>query len=138
MASPADSTAVSRPDRTTFGVLQAGIVILTLATAAIHLAISVPIEDRIQIAFLGAAAGFVFLLLGLYAPPLARVRTGWRGMFIAWTFGVIVAYFVGEVSQYTARGLGIKAIEILLLILLLREQHQQAPFNEPLGVRHLG
>ena len=76
--------------------------------------------------FFANAAGYVVLPAALYAPHpvLRRVRRVTRWALIAFTALTVVAYFVMIQGQFDALGLADKAIELLLIALLLVEDRR--------------
>ncbi len=98
------------------GVLRVGIIVLTLATAIIHLALGLP-NNFIMFTLNGL--GYVGLLAALYLPPFARMRNLIRWGLIAYTAVTVLAWvFIGERS---AIGYIDKAIELVLIALLFLE-----------------
>jgi hypothetical protein len=101
-------------------VLRPAIIVLTLATAAIHLVLS-------------ASAGLMFLLNGLGYIALLAAVLGWLPLaflkgregllhyaFMAYTAVTLVAYFVvnGGESFSNVLGLATKVIELVLIVAL--------------------
>ena len=76
--------------------------------------------------FYANAAGYVVLPAALYLPHpvLRRVRRVTRWTLIAFTAVTVVAYFVMIQGQFDALGLADKAIELLLIALLLVEDRR--------------
>lgn len=103
--------ATTRP-----GPLQAGIIVLTLATAIIHFTLVFP-----STLFILNGLGFLALLAALYAPVpgLARYRAWARWALIAYTALTVVLWLVmglrAPIAYLT------KLIEVALLALLLLE-----------------
>ena len=100
--------------------LQIGIIILTLATAAIHLALAIRIPNPMfTTVFILNALGYVVLLVAYLLPQLASYHKLVRWVFIAFTAVTVIAYFVFNASNFVNPvGLLTKAIEIALIVLL--------------------
>jgi len=103
--------------RTNFGVLQIGIILLTLATASIHFSLLFP--DRL---FILNGLGYLTLLALYFLPiPFAREnRSLVRLVFMGYVVITILAWVAIGVKSWPAGALGYlaKAIEIVLLGLL--------------------
>lgn len=102
----------------TFGPLQIGIVVLTLATAVIHLVLAIP--NQLVLFYLNAL-GYVALLAALYLPiaALASYRNLVRWALIAYTAVTVIAWVaIGERNTIAYAD---KAIEVALIVLLLLE-----------------
>ena len=96
-----------------FGLLQLIIILLTVATALIHIILAIP-EGLVMFYLNGI--GYLVLVTALYLPQLRR----WRGLiriaFIAYTMVTIIAWvFIGE---RTTIGYLDKLIEVALVVLL--------------------
>ncbi len=95
------------------------IIVLTLATAVIHLALSF---NPLNPLFILNAIGYIALLIGLYFIPSfsESLRNIIRWVFIGYTAVTIVLYFVfnGAGAWTSAVGLLDKGIELVLIILL--------------------
>lgn len=107
--------------------LRIGIVLLALATAFIHLFLAVRAAPDMMtlIPFTLNFLGYVTLLAALYLPlPWARThRKLVRYAFIAFTIVTILLWVVlGMANPVPYIGYIDKAIEVLLVILLLRER----------------
>ena len=102
-----------------FSPTQIGIIILTLATAIIHLAIlGIRFGD---ILFILNGLGYLALLAAIFLPIdfLAGYRNYARWALLVYTIITIVAYFVVNPDAWTSSlGLVTKAIEVVLVILL--------------------
>ena len=99
-----------------FGPLQVTIVLLTVATALIHIILAIP--EGLLMFYLNGI-GYLALVTALYLPQLRR----WRGLiriaFIAYTMVTIIAWvFIGE---RTTIGYLDKLIEVALVVLLIVE-----------------
>ncbi|MGB0386034.1 MAG: DUF7475 family protein [Ardenticatenaceae bacterium] len=106
---------------THLGPLQWAIILLTLATAIIHFALAIPKFGFFDILFYLNGLGYLVLLADLYfIPQLANYRALVRALFIAYTLLTIVLFFIMN-STYGPVGLATKAIEALLLVLLVRQ-----------------
>src|SRR5687768_6968767 len=106
-----EQTERARAQVMRFGALDAAIVGLTLATAAIHLALAV---EKSLIPFYLNGAGYVALLVGFYASALRCVQ---RHKKVAWA---LLGYTVLTIVLWAARGQRTeiayvdKVIEVLL------------------------
>jgi hypothetical protein len=113
----ANTMEVSRPK---FGLLQVGIVVLTMITAAIHLWLGISFSDTL---FLLNGLGYLVLLAGLFLPlSFTQGRRDLiRWALIGFTALTILAWLVmGEKTLPQATvGYVTKAVEIVLIILLL-------------------
>jgi hypothetical protein len=100
-----------------------GIAVLTLATAAIHIALAVPLT---MIGFYLNGVGYVALLGGLYLPSLAPYRRPLRWLLMAYTALTIILWaLIGR--PYTTIGYVDKAIEVALLALLWIDHRRSEP-----------
>ena len=97
-------------------LLRVGIVLLTLATALIHLQLAFP-----DPAFILNGLGYLALLAALYipVPQLARYRNIVRWVLIGFTALTILLWIL--LGARTPIGYIDKAIEVALIILLLLE-----------------
>lgn len=101
---------------TSLRAVQVGIILLTISTAIIHLALGLPNKF---IMFILNGLGYLGLLAMLYLPPFAKFRKLARWGLIAYTAITILAWvFIGERSLI---GYIDKAIEALLIALLIIE-----------------
>jgi hypothetical protein len=111
--------------RTSVGPVRIGVVVLALATAAIHLYLFV-IEGFLgngemlplfQFLFVGNFFAYAGLVAAMYAPisSLARFRPFARILLIALALASIVSYF--DVGVLDALGNADKVIEVLLIAL---------------------
>jgi hypothetical protein len=96
--------------------LRVGIVLLTLATALIHLQLAFP-----DPAFILNGLGYLTLLAALYMPVqrLARYRNVVRWVLIGFTALTILLWIL--LGARTPIGYADKAIEVVLILLLLLE-----------------
>ena len=99
---------------TTKAALRTGIVLLTLATALIHLQLAFP-----DPAFILNGLGYLALLAALYlpVPRLARYRNLVRWVLIGFTALTILLWIL--LGARTPIGYVDKAIEVALILLLL-------------------
>ena len=74
--------------------------------------------------FYANAAGYVALTVALYHPALRRYRRVTRWALIGFTAVTVVAYFAMIQGHFDALGLADKAIELLLIALLLVEDRR--------------
>lgn len=106
------------------GPVQAGIILLTLATASIHLYFAFLDEQMSRMAvvlFILNFLGYVVLLSALYVPVpvLVRLRPLTRALLVAFAVATIAGYLY--VGVFELIGWIDKAIEALLIMLLLVE-----------------
>jgi hypothetical protein len=110
--------------RSTFGPVQIGIVLLTLATAMIHFYLNI-VMGRFDILFTLNGLGYLALLAALFLPlpVVSRYRSIVRILFILYTLLTIIlwiAFGMRDVLGYTT-----KAIEVALIALLLVDRSQR-------------
>lgn len=114
---------VMETDRVRFGLLQAGIVVLVLFAAVVHLSLNFP--DPV---FILNGLGFLGLLAALYLPlPFARDnRRLVRWLLIGYTAVTILAWVAIGEKQLPQGALGyVTALsEVVLVILLWLEGRQ--------------
>jgi hypothetical protein len=107
-----------------FGALQIGIIILTLATALIHVSLLFP-----NVLFILNGLGYLTLLAAFFLPvELLRERHSLvRRAFIAFTVVTILAWvLIGDTSWPDgALGYVTKIVELLLLVLLVADGRQE-------------
>jgi hypothetical protein len=117
----------ARPAR--LGLLQIGIILLTIATAAIHLTLAFVAPDpTFTPLFILNAVGYLLLLAGLFLPvPFARENRG----LVRWALIVLAALTiagwlaVGDKSwPGGALGYLTALIELALIVLLLVDRRQ--------------
>jgi hypothetical protein len=110
----------TRSVRTQLGPIQIGIIFLTLATAFIHLYLSVEIFNSGMngTLFILNGLGYLGLLAALFLPLpiLKNYHPVVRIVFIAFTIITILAWIA--MGQRNAWGFSDKAIEVLLVVLL--------------------
>lgn len=101
---------------TTNAVLRAGIVVLTLGTALIHLQLNFP--DPV---FILNGLGYLALLAALYAPvtPLARYGNVVRWVMVVYAAITIILWVL--IGARNGLAYADKAIEVALITLLLLE-----------------
>lgn len=94
--------------------VMSGIILTTLITAIIHLSFGIPL-------FVLNGLGYLVLLVLLYAPlpALARFQPAIRYVLIGYTVLTILLYFV--MAPLMAVGLLTKAVEVVLVVLLVVE-----------------
>jgi len=117
---------------TRWGTLQIGIVLLTLATALIHLWLGiVQISMGLMggVMFLLNAGGYVGLLSALYLPVpiefIAQRRSLVRLALVAFTAITILAWAIVTNGQVEPVSGVTKLIEVLLIIFLVLEARQK-------------
>lgn len=100
--------------------LRAGIVVLTLGTASIHLQLNFP--DPV---FILNGLGYLGLLAALYAPipQLARYRSIARWVLICYAALTVVLWIA--IGERTPIGYADKVIEVALISLLLIEARRR-------------
>jgi hypothetical protein len=109
------------------GFVQIGIILLTLAAAFIHLGLAFLSPDpTFTPLFILNGAGYLILLAGLFLPlPIARNNRGlvrWL-MILLSVAGILAWVAIGDKSLPSgALGYVTKIIEILLIVLLLRDR----------------
>jgi hypothetical protein len=96
---------------------QIGIIVLTIATALIHLVLAF-VYPPMQIPFILNGAGFIILLVAYFLPQLAGYRNITRWLLIAFAAVTIIGYFAVNGLKMDPLGLLTKAIEVALIILL--------------------
>ena len=107
------------------GVIQLGIIVLTIATAAIHFFLAAQPDEDMRIWFFLNGLGYVALLAALYVPQLIQFHTIVRWALIAYTAITIVAWLIlGQ--PYDTLGVTTKVIEVALIALLFVEMRQRA------------
>lgn len=105
------------------GAVQIGIMVLTVITAFVHLALAFP--DPL---FIANGVGYLLLLAALYWPALwaSRTRPFARWLLLAYAAATIVAWLILGQKQ-TALEFATKAVEAILILLLLVEVQQAQP-----------
>lgn len=102
-----------------FGPLQIGIILLTIATSVIHLALGIPNGLTM---FILNGIGYLVLLIALYLPQLEGKRNLIRWALIAYTVVTVLGWvFVGARNTI---GYVDKLIEVALIVLLFIESRQ--------------
>ena len=101
------------------GPLQFAIIILTIATALIHILIAIP--DNLVMFYLNGI-GYLALATALYLPQLKKQQGLIRWVFIAYTAVTIIAWVV--IGERNTIAYIDKLIEVVLIILLLIEGRQ--------------
>ena len=116
-------------NKTQVGGVQIGIILTTLATAAIHFSLLFP-----DVLFILNGLGYL-AFLGAYFLPIdvaKKYHNLIRWLFIAFTFTTIVAWVAIGDKSWPAGSLGYvtKLIEIVLIVLLLVDRQGDQP-GEP-------
>ena len=110
-----------------FGPVQIGIILLTTATAIIHLflayGIAVELGFSRSIMFLGNGLGYLALLAALYLPQFKQWNKWVRWALIAFTLVTIVGWVA--VGARTFIGYADKLIEVALVALLFTEMRSK-------------
>jgi hypothetical protein len=108
--------------RARIGGLQIAIILLTLATAAIHLWLGVIIQQMMPGSFpmfILNGIGYIVLVTALYLPQLRRYHAWIRWALIAYTAITVIAWVVmGERNLIAYVD---KIVEIALIVLLFIE-----------------
>lgn len=101
------------------------VIILTVATAAIHLILGI-VAMRGDVLFILNGLGYLGLLAALYAPLafLKPYRRWARWALIAFTAVTILAWVVITRGDSTPIGYLDKAIELALIVALFREKEK--------------
>ena len=102
-----------------FGLLQYSIIILSIATALIHIALAIPNN---LIMFYLNGFGYILLVMMLYLSRLRNHQTEVRFIFIAYTAVTIFGWAI--LGERTVVAYLDKIIELSLLILLWMEHLQ--------------
>ena len=102
------------------GPIQIGIILLTVATAVIHLVLGVP---KMLIMFILNGIGYLGLVTALYLPQFSKYKTWVRWALIAFTAVTIIGWIA--VGSRNAIGYIDKIIEIALIALLVIEMRQK-------------
>ena len=124
--------------------LGVGIILLTLATAALHLYLAfaaivyMGFNFGIML-FIFNGLGYLALLAALQLPQVARFRGAARWVLVAYTALTIVLFFV-MAPTYTIIGYVDKAIEVALIALLLADAYTASSESsgETAGARTAG
>lgn len=121
MASHTVSAVPSVPERPRFGLVQGGIVVLTLFTAAVHAYYVVKPDEPpwVRVSFTGVTLAYLGLLAALYLPTAVfrPCRRPARVLLIALAVVTIIGYFV--VGGFDTLGNVTKGGEVLLIVLLV-------------------
>lgn len=146
-SSASGDTGDSKVRPAMFSALTPLIVVLTLGTAALRawlgrglLGLESTTFTGLEFVYLSEAAGFVVLLVLLYAPLpfLPRDRSGVRFLLLVYALATISVYLVIEsAGRYTAIGLGSVLLDVLLIAAAIAEGRRLGPLHdEPFAVQH--
>ena len=103
--------------------IRLGIVALTLATAAVHIVLAIPLA---MIGFYLNGVGYVALVTALYLPSLTPYRRPLRWLLMGYTALTIILWaLIGR--PYTTIGYIDKVIELALLVLLWIDHRYSKP-----------
>jgi hypothetical protein len=104
--------------------LRTAIILLTAATALIHLLMAVFFPDPMFTPlFLLNAAGYIALLAGYFLPQLARYHNLIRWLFILFTAATIAGYVAFNLDHlFSPVGVVTKLIEIALIVCLFLDR----------------
>jgi hypothetical protein len=106
--------------KTKFGAVQIGIILLTVATAVIHLALGIPFGMTL---FILNGIGYLALVTALYLPQLSKYQAWTRWALIAFTAVTVLAWVaIGMRSPIAYLD---KLIEVALIVLLFVEMRQK-------------
>jgi len=112
-------------DGKNFGPIQIAIILLVVATAAIHIYLGLPgvaLPGGLPM-FLRNGAGYLALVAALYLPPLRRYHTYIRWALIAFTAITVLAWVA--IGQHSLIAYIDKVIEVTLIILLFVEARRE-------------
>ena len=109
------NTSSNKLDRT-----QIGIIILTVATAAIHFMVAL-IFPAMRTLFILNGLGYLALLAAYFLPQFRSARNLVRWSLIAFTAVTILGYFVVNGIKMDPLGLLTKLIEVVLIFLLWKD-----------------
>lgn len=121
---------MTTPRASTNAAVRVGVILLTLATALIHLQLNFP--DPV---FILNGLGYLTLLAALYlpVPRLARYRNAARWTLAGYTALTIILWAL--IGERTPIGYADKVIEIALISLLLLEPRFRPPTASSRTVR---
>ncbi len=129
------SQARQKPSVVPVDLLSLGIATLTGATSFIHLflalSIGPPRAAPFPLLFYLNFIGYLVLLAALFAPALSRFRRAIRWLFILYAALTFALWFV-LAPRHDPEGFLDKALEILLIILLLIDDRRAALAGERL------
>lgn len=97
--------------------VQIGIILLTIATALIHLVLAFVFPPT-MVLFILNAIGYLVLLAAYFLPQFARYHNTIRWLLIAFAAVTIIGYFALNGLKMDPLGLITKAIEVALIVLL--------------------
>ncbi len=109
--------------------VQVAILILTLMTALAHLFLGVQLDEQLHIWFLLNGLGYLILLAAFFLPQLAQVHPAIRWILLGYTLLTFILWFFlgspreGKIDPFD---MGVKAVEVLLVLLLLGDSRQEA------------
>ena len=106
--------------------MQIAIVLLTVATAIIHIVLAIPSPAPMNIIFFLNGLGYLALVAGLYlVPQLDNMHTVIRWVLVGYAAVTIILFFVFNAETgYGPLGLITKAIEVVLIILLIMDSRR--------------
>jgi hypothetical protein len=104
-----------------------GVIILTLTTALVHLALSFQFPEGPDPVFLLNAIGYLALLVAIYAPPpsLAPFRSTLCWVLIGYTLLTIALWLFFGANSLVAYF--VKVVEVGLILLLWTETRRFSP-----------
>ncbi len=111
-----------------FGVVQIGIVVLTLITALFHLHLATNPTEDLRLWFLLNGIGYIVLLVALYLPQLAYYQRFVRYLLMAYALATIICWFI-LARPYDIHDVPIKIDEMALLCLLFVEDVQRRAYQ---------
>jgi hypothetical protein len=104
-----------------FGPLQIGIILLTAATAIIHLSLGLPDPAQFWM-FILNGLGYLTLLVAFFLPPLKQLHSLVRWVLILFAAVTIVAWVL--IGQKYWLGYTTKLIEVVLIVFLFMDMRQ--------------
>src|SRR4051794_16464222 len=84
---------IEQTTRSRVGVLQIGILLLTLITASAHLYLASQPDEELRFWFLLNGLGYLTLLVAFVLPQLTRVHHRVRSVLLGYTLLTIVLWF---------------------------------------------
>ena len=110
------------------GILQVGIILLTLFTALFHLQLALEPDSELRVWFMLNCLGYIALLIALYLPQTNVYHHIIRYVLIGYTALTIFAWFI-LAQPYDAGDLPVKIAEVALIVLLIAEDRQSRRFS---------
>jgi hypothetical protein len=122
-----EAEMTTQPQPTRLGPLQYGIIALVFATAFIHLFLATLDLGTLRVLFALNGLGYLALVGGLYLPlpVLAPYRNAILWLLVAYATVTIVLWWVMNGDFTDPLGVANKAIEVVLILLLVLEARRQ-------------